>query len=485
MNGTVYEIYRFLILHFMPLPEFIYGFVMTGVVYLALCLLLSPVLNSLENRHSAGEAVRLLHGSMVAAAVILVVWPAVFMTVSWKTGFGWTTGNIRFRVVIMALFLIWMGGFLIKTERLVRLFVARRRQRKAAHPVGAEANEVLAEVQMMLGIRRKAVLLQSEEIFVPEVRGVFRPLVLIPEDYENRVVPAVLRAVLTHELTHFRHGDILFRLLLCLEDTLLWFVFTYGWWNRQLRVWEERYCDECTCRTGVIGRRAYVDLLLEEQLRLNSCRKHVAGTTAFVSPSFRDDFEKRLDWLEEEKERKPFKKIFPVLMASVVALSCITASAAGVGLERVTQALGSAPVEGYDVQLEIEDVQIPVRAPDGYIYYSMDISEAIPTDMLEMPMAEDHGVFQMSLTSGSEWKTGFFNASSVQSIILIGYIDPSTVTVQVGIIGPTGLRSYVLTSGDFHVAIPVIDTGYQRVFIKNTSSGTVTIGGGYHTADNE
>jgi beta-lactamase regulating signal transducer with metallopeptidase domain/type II secretory pathway component GspD/PulD (secretin) len=69
-------------------------------------------------------------------------------------------------------------------------------------------NEVLDEPQQGIKVARRVRLLVTNRAMSPAVCGLFRPVILLPNSLVERLTPSQLRAVLLHELTHLRRGDV-------------------------------------------------------------------------------------------------------------------------------------------------------------------------------------------------------------------------------------------------------------------------------------
>jgi beta-lactamase regulating signal transducer with metallopeptidase domain len=77
-------------------------------------------------------------------------------------------------------------------------------------------NTVLSDMK----IRVKPRLLECRKIASPMMIGFFKPMVLIPNtDYSNEELTVILK----HELTHYKRGDLWYKLLLIIANAMHWF----------------------------------------------------------------------------------------------------------------------------------------------------------------------------------------------------------------------------------------------------------------------
>ncbi|QDU52924.1 M56 family metallopeptidase [Gimesia panareensis] len=96
-------------------------------------------------------------------------------------------------------------------------------------------------------LRLKPRIAQTEELIVPTVVGLFRPLILLPASMLSGLTTAELELILTHELAHVRRWDMWFNLLQRLAETILFFNLGLWYVSRKISVLREFCCDEMTC----------------------------------------------------------------------------------------------------------------------------------------------------------------------------------------------------------------------------------------------
>ena len=80
--------------------------------------------------------------------------------------------------------------------------------------------EVFENVLNDMKVRFKPQLLECNKVASPMMIGFFRPTILLPStDYSNNELAVVLK----HELIHFKRGDIWYKLLLIIANSIHWF----------------------------------------------------------------------------------------------------------------------------------------------------------------------------------------------------------------------------------------------------------------------
>ncbi|NRB73469.1 MAG: carboxypeptidase regulatory-like domain-containing protein [Verrucomicrobiales bacterium] len=140
---------------------------------------------------------------------------------------------------------LWLVGLALM---LVRFFLAlgagaRLRRSMKAGNVAGSLQELCDRVCGQIGVRMKVALRVSEEVAMPAVIGVFRPVILWPSSWLTGLSQDQLVAVLSHELAHIRRHDYLINLLQMLIEAVLFFNPAVWWISRQIRLEREACCD--------------------------------------------------------------------------------------------------------------------------------------------------------------------------------------------------------------------------------------------------
>jgi beta-lactamase regulating signal transducer with metallopeptidase domain len=204
-----------------------------------------------------------------------------------------TAAHLDLESVLLSL---WATGFLIIVLRwYVRWSRVRALLRKAT------AVQVDAPVAVKFSPSR----------LEPGLVGILRPVILLPQGIEQQLSPVELKAVLAHELCHWRRHDNLLAAIHMLVEALFWFFPLVWWLGARLNAERERACDESVladgndpqmyaegilkvcrvylqsplaCVAGVSGAglKKRIDAIMENRLipQLNAARKFVLGTSA-------------------------------------------------------------------------------------------------------------------------------------------------------------------------------------------------------------
>ena len=139
----------------------------------------------------------------------------------------------------LLLALIWLAGFCaILGTGLVRWLRLRVLVR------GARALPLSAPVSAPVEVRA------SQSLLEPGLVGIFRPVVLLPQDLLATLSPAELGGILAHEVGHFRRRDNLTAILHMAVEALFWFWPPVWLIGARLIAERERACDEGVIAAG-------------------------------------------------------------------------------------------------------------------------------------------------------------------------------------------------------------------------------------------
>jgi D-alanyl-D-alanine endopeptidase (penicillin-binding protein 7) len=138
----------------------------------------------------------------------------------------------------------WSLGALAMIARLAAgmLWVHRLRARAVAVPAPLEAalGTLAARIGAPLGVLVRSV----ERLAAPVTVGWWRPVVLVPAAMLTQMPPALLEALLAHELAHIMRRDYLVNLLQAGVEALLFFHPVVWWLSARLRAERELVADE-------------------------------------------------------------------------------------------------------------------------------------------------------------------------------------------------------------------------------------------------
>ena len=158
---------------------------------------------------------------------------------------------------------IWICGMgtvlVLWFVRWHKLALTLRRSR-AAH-TGREV-DLLRRLEQATGRLTPIPVRLSSDRWEPGIFGIWRPILLWPEQLSARLDDQHIEAILAHELMHVRRRDNLTAALHMLVEAVFWFHPLVWWMERGMVEERERACDEAVVELGGTP-EAYAESLLK------------------------------------------------------------------------------------------------------------------------------------------------------------------------------------------------------------------------------
>ena len=169
-------------------------------------------------------------------------------------------------------FALWIAGVLVCGSAYGIMTIQTARRLRSMEPIqSAGVQNRYEAIRQQLGIRRTITLRYGDRAMIG---GLLRPMLILPRELTGQR----LKAAITHELMHYRSGDLWiaawWRMLCCLYwcNAVVWLCFF--WARRDC----EKACDQRVLSCESVSPAVYAALLYEEATMRQKI--HV-GTTAF------------------------------------------------------------------------------------------------------------------------------------------------------------------------------------------------------------
>ncbi len=140
---------------------------------------------------------------------------------------------------------------------------------------------LLEETALGLKLKRTPELFTTNEFTSPFLCGVFCPRIVVPQPLIEKLSDDELRAVVLHELVHWKRRDPWVGWLQLVAQGLFWFHPLVWWANSQLRHARENACDESVLQLERILPQQYGEALVRT-LTASRGRSLVAGSLVGV-----------------------------------------------------------------------------------------------------------------------------------------------------------------------------------------------------------
>ncbi len=169
-------------------------------------------------------------------------------------------------------------GVVLMLVRLVRAWVSSNRLgSRAEKVVDGPLVETLRSLARQWSLRVVPVLAETQEVVIPKVVGLARPMILLPTAAIAGLSPSELEMILAHELAHVRRHDMWVNLLQRLAEVALFFNPALWLLSRRISTLREYCCDEMTCEAmASVESKTGSKNDTEPQLRYATALLHVA-----------------------------------------------------------------------------------------------------------------------------------------------------------------------------------------------------------------
>jgi beta-lactamase regulating signal transducer with metallopeptidase domain len=162
--------------------------------------------------------------------------------------------------VIGGLRVVWLIGIVWQWLLVVLGVVYVRRIRARSWPVDEELRRIAQQTASKIGCDRRFEVRISPGMESPCLVGIFWPTILLPAGWRERAEPTEVSAILTHELTHLKGGDLFWNALLFVVRGLSWF-HPLAWRIGDAHVLAcDEVCDATSCEAAG-GSSAYSTML--------------------------------------------------------------------------------------------------------------------------------------------------------------------------------------------------------------------------------
>lgn len=167
--------------------------------------------------------------------------------------------TMKIHIAILA---IWMlGAMVVSGIFLIRYLKRKRMLEKSGYiAVPKEDEQLVNEITGKLKLKRKITLIVCREEVMPFCIGFLRPVIVYPESYSLDEK----RMIFTHELTHIKNADIVWKLLALYINVLHWYN-PFAWF---VKADVEKECEYIADASVVSGKdklycRQYANFLVD------------------------------------------------------------------------------------------------------------------------------------------------------------------------------------------------------------------------------
>ena len=171
--------------------------------------------------------------------------------------------GIQMLSVYQMLAVVWLAAAaLYGLYKLLGSYIVQRELKRWSMPVPDKSLEMnYQKLCRKMKVSRPPKLWMNAKVTTPLLTGLLRPRIYLPSD---RYTWKELELLLSHELSHYRHHDLWYKLILQLVCIVYWFNPLLHWMRREADQDLEFLCDERIMKDGAHEERMQYNYLLAQ-----------------------------------------------------------------------------------------------------------------------------------------------------------------------------------------------------------------------------
>ncbi|WP_417392112.1 carboxypeptidase regulatory-like domain-containing protein [Gimesia sp.] len=284
----------------------------------------------------------------------------------------------------------YVAGVVLMLARLVVSSIRVQRLAASAERIiaGPLVNS-LREVARKWSLKVVPVLARSEQIIVPRVTGILRPMILLPASAISGLTTDELELIIAHELAHIRRFDLWINLLQRFTEAILFFNPALWYLNHRISMLREYCCDEMTCQLKLDSTSPF-----ESRVNYATALLHVAELARRSSVSSGDltslaasgkspsEIRRRVARLFGESLQEPM----PVSRGGIFGLLILGVTLAIIGLISPSSAQTNQPEKEPKQQAESKPAEKPVLRKKPVLYGRITDTKGKPIPDVEVQL---------------------------------------------------------------------------------------------------
>lgn len=218
-------------------------------------------------------------------------------------------------------FIIWAVLVVISLVHFaVRYKAFCKSIRRLSKPVDNQTQILADEIATTMNIWSEVRVLVLKGLASPMMTGLFKPTILLPE---RKISQTELRLILRHELTHFKHKDLWFKLLFTACRAVYWFDPIMLLIDRCIDRECEYFCDSSVMKgKNTETRKRYCESILDTA---SAQSRHAGGLRPVMATNFcisKKGLKHRLGLILSKRAKKKYLAV----CAAAVALTAVSGS---------------------------------------------------------------------------------------------------------------------------------------------------------------
>lgn len=236
---------------------------------------------------------------------------------------GWEQQFYNLEYYLPLLVLLWLAGASFLTLRFIRGWLrVRQLRRKGLRAIDADwltKFEILKEKMKLSKPIRFSFSTMVEE---PITIGYFKPIILMPLSMFTQLEPAMIEAVVLHELAHIKRSDFLINILQSLLEIIFFFHPGIWWISKKIRQTREHACDDLAVR-ACQDPLLYANTLTQIQFSYLTTKNDLAMSATGKTGDFTTRIKRLFGYSESPVNRKKSIAFSSIVFTSLLAFAFI------------------------------------------------------------------------------------------------------------------------------------------------------------------
>lgn len=282
------------------------------------------------------------------------------------------------------------------------------------------------------------ILLCNSQIRSPLLISVFRPIIIIsPDSFSDEELYLILK----HELTHYKHNDILLKRLFLLIQMLHWYNPFITIFTRKFFETSELVCDHTVLQHASNQTRILYSRLILRMIKNSISTKNLL-VSSFVRPEAKEEVERRISTIMQQgKKVKTLGIIIATLIyCSIYPISVYAATSSSLIFQEeyvksnatsVSTKQRTIPLEEYSVPLSRHNAATEIQLRDlNHLDYTLGSEKSIRFEVVAQ--SSDLRISILGDSSSDKFEVGLGDGNTINYVSATNGIASHCFSVKTG-----------------------------------------------------
>ena len=343
--------------------------------------------------------------------------------------------------------------------------------------------DIYERINIEMGIKKSIPLVTNQGTKSPMIAGWIHPKVVLPAEAETKFSDAELELIYLHELTHYKHHDLRYKMLGFFLSAIHFFNPCVHKILKYIGIWGEYNCDAEVIRNNShrFTAKQYFEMILEMMQGPHGKSPGYTFTALFED---KNSIAERIEHMKEYKKAKSIgKKSAGLIAVAITIFTTSTAYGAGFGIAKTNDKVYKVYEENGVELIEEEAIDHEeeyLSAEEDTCENEIEISEEELNEIILFSTNSLKAFSSVTVPGYTRILMPKCYAESGGTISVTATPDNSAISYRIGIKNvSTGSLRYVTVTGSYGHDFEITASGYYQVFFENMTGTTITLSGSY------